>query len=282
MGLLTEADDQLLGGIENRVKDVIHRIRKGNLNLTADDRAALDRMVLVLLLTDPYAGVKEAKMRERVAEDVSRQLVETAWREGMPVDSQRIKSYIMQVIPREYVSIALMSEYPLTLLALDLMGLTVHDAKGPVVIGDSPVLASRAKRDGVPSLLNLGSEVALPISSKKVLIYHWATAMNVIQRGPDLTCQQTRYVGKAYYHENPSRYIFGRTKDAVRNSMDSLPPSQPAQGSGHPADGWRVMQILSKEIEKNRSLGKLETQTRITEHIRRMRDQGDAGGIYRF
>ena len=185
VGLLTEVDDLLLGGIENKAKDVIRRIRKGRLNLTEDDRAALDRMVLVMMLTDPYSGVKEANMRERVVEDVSRQVVETAWREGMPVDRQRIKASIMQAMPRGYVSIALMSEHPLTLLALQLMGLTVHDTKGPAVIGDSPVLVFRAIDDGAPSLLNAGSEVALPISSSKVLTYRWETAINYIARGPD-------------------------------------------------------------------------------------------------
>ena len=219
MNFLTALDDHHRTKIEQQASSVIKRIRKNKLDLIPQHRDALDRFVFVLMVTDPYAGVNEGKMRETVIKESSQELAETAIRQGLFIDREHLKVYLESLTPRDYLDVVLESGSGLGLMVLHLMGLTVHKAKEPVVLGDSAVIPVRRRVNGKPSLLNHGSEVLLPISSNYVLVYSWANPTNVIERGNDLTQQQITTLGQAYYHFTQSRYLFGRTSDALRSAQ---------------------------------------------------------------
>ena len=275
MNLLTALDDHRRTKIEQKASAAIQRIRKNKLNLSLQHREDLDRLVLVLMLTDPYTGVNERKMRETVIKDVSQDFAENTIRQGLPIDRKRLEGYLETLMPRDYLDVVMGSGSGLALKALHLMGLTVHKAKRAVVLGDSAVLVARGSVNNNTSLLNPGSKVVLPISSDYVLVYSWANPMNLIQRGDDLTLQQTRMVGQSYYHFTDSRYIFGRTSNALRSAQEVLDiPDSVGTAAPH-NDGWLVMQHIAKQNDIAQEVEYRERRARMETRLRQLALQGD-------
>lgn len=286
--LLTALDNQRLTDIETRVALVLRRIRSGKLNLKAEDRVALDTLVFALIIADPYSGVDEAKMRKRVVESTARHIAERVLLQGMPVDRPRLETHVAKLMSRDVLSMALDSEEKLTVMALHLMGLTVYASPEPLVIGDSPVLIARATVDGARSLLNFGSEILLPISSRHLLHYDWGATSNlttpengVIESGPDLTSELTHYVGQAYYDSSHSRYIFGSTADSVGRIANS-PRLQPSLSRENyaPSTGWHAMQWFAARVKEERIRHDQEEQAKLDRKLRDLADQGDPGPLY--
>ena len=178
----------------------------------------MDDLVLVLMHNDPYSGVKLAQLRESVTADMSREYAEAFRQHGGMIDLQDFKKLLADMFPNDFLEQAMTREVNLPRIALGLMGLRVHKTvKGEhLVIGDSPVLVLRAVYDGSPSLLHPGSQVILPINSRQVLVYRWITQNNTIQSGHNLDKDQARSLGKDYFHETDSRFVYGRTKISLK------------------------------------------------------------------
>ena len=266
-GLLTERDDAFVRGIETQVARVIRRIRKGDLNITLEDRGAVDDLVLVLMHNDPYSGVKLAQLRESVTADMSREYAEAFRQHGGMIDLQDFKKLLADMFPNDFLEQAMTREVNLPRIALGLMGLRVHKTvKGEhLVIGDSPVLVLRAVYDGSPSLLHPGSQVILPINSRQVLVYRWITQNNTIQSGHNLDKDQARSLGKDYFHETDSRFVYGRTKISLKHTQAPQTKKRPIPHSAEVSDGWAAMYMLQEEISKQRvAEDKTEEQQRDT------------------
>ena len=269
--LLTELDDQLMNEIETRANPVIGQIRKGRLDLKEQDRQALDQLVFALILNDPYSGVNEPKMREKVISKVSRDYEAAIIRQGGLINSQLLSEQLDGLFPHDYLNIAMASENKLSLTALGLMGLEVHKAaKEFVVIGDSPTLVARGTIYGERSLLYPGSEVALPINSELVLVYSWTTQRNLIQEGSPLSRQQVRFLGQGYYHHTNGRYIFGRTHDAFRNVRERPAQRASPEHSAKFKDGWLIMRGITKRIYDLREQADQMDQRRFEDAAREL------------
>ena len=252
--LLTERDDELMKAIESRSTLAIGRIRKGDLSIQQDDRQALNTLVFAMMRNDPRSGFNEARTREEITSDLSNEIAEAFARQGGLVDLQDLKDFIGERFGHDYLNVTLGMGHNLALKALELMGLRVHEpVEGEVfTIGDSPVLVVRGTVGAYKSLLHPGSQVILPIHSRRVLVYSWETPMNLIQPGDALSRDQVRSLARDYYHESNSRYIFGRNRGSLKHArMPQIPRSSGTRPAGV-SDGWRVMQEELLRVSRSR------------------------------
>ena len=100
--------------------------------------------------------------------------------------------------------------------------------------------------NGGTSLLNPGSQVILPISSRCILAYTWATEMNLIADGGTCDKKQVRSLNSDYYHGTKSRYIYGRDEETVKRSRLLQVPWTPGERSNEVNNGWAMMQYLGQ------------------------------------
>ena len=266
-GLLTERDDTLMQQIEMQASPVIRGVRKEDFNITWEDRQALDNLVLVLMHIDPYTGVNLTKLREDIVTDKSRDYSEAIRRQGGLVNRQDLKKLFNDFFPEDYLELAMTEEVSESRIALGLMGLSVHEtAKGEhLVIGDSPVLVLRAVYGGSPNLLHPGSQVILPIHSRHVLVYRWVTQESAIQAGSSLDKEQVRSLGKDYYHQTDSRYIYGRTEVSLKHAQVPQTKKPLIPQSTEVSDGWAAMQVIQQKISNLRAKqDKVDQQERDT------------------
>ena len=183
---------------------------------------------------------------------MTRDYAEAIRREGGLIDHQALKRLLSGMFPHDFLETAMTQEASLTRLALGLMSLSVHkSSKGEhFVIGDSPVLVLRAVFGGTRNLLHPGSQVIMPISSKYVLAYRWAAQDKVIQYDPDLDREQVRSLGKDYYYQTDSRYMYGRTEDSLRHAQAAQTQKPSMPHLTEVSDGWAVMHVIQEEISK--------------------------------
>ena len=251
--LLTERDDELMKGIEVHAARVIDRIRKEKLEVKRSDREALDALVYAMMQNDPYSGIDGEKTRQEIVDKLSKEVVAAFRRQGGLVDPQGMKEYVEERFNHDYLSVTLTKPDNMVLRALHLMGLSTHvPASGEfLVIGDSPVLIDRATANGVVNLMNFGSQVILPIHSRRVLLYSWETPTNLIQSGDALDREQVRSLNRDYFHASDSRYIFGRSPDVLKQTK--IPPliSRRRVPSSAVSEGWLKMQ--SELVNASRS-----------------------------
>ena len=196
--LLTERDDELMKAIELRAARAIGRIRKGVLDIQHEDRQALNALVFAMMRNDPHSGFDETRMRKDITRNLSQEIAEAISRQGGSVDLQDLKQFIDERFSHDYLNVSISMEQNLALAALGLMGLRVH---GPVegeffTLGDCPVLVVRGTVGGSRNLLNPGSQVILPIHSRRVLVYSWETPLNLIEPGDVLGREQVRSPGQ--------------------------------------------------------------------------------------
>ena len=199
--LLTERDDELMKTIEMRSTRTIGRIRKGDLGIQHEERQALNALVFAMMRNDPHSGFDETRIREDITRNLSNEIAEAISRQGGLVNLQDLKHFIDERFSHDYLNVSMGIERNLALTALGLMGLRVHE---PVegesfTIGDSPVLVVRGTVGGSRNLLNAGSQVILPIHSRRVLVYSWETPMNLIEPGDVLGREQVRSLARGYY-----------------------------------------------------------------------------------
>ena len=255
--LLTERDDALMHSIENRANTVISAIRKGRLDIGEDGRQAIDNLVYAMIRNDPYGETDSQATRQETIAEVSRKLSDAVAKYGIRLDEQDAQDFIDQGLSHDYLSASMDSASSMPRVALQLMGLRVFQAadRELFIIGDSPVMIARGTLDGTPSLLNPGSQIILPISSTRLLVYAWETETNVIGDGGTLDREQVRSLNADYYHGTSSRRIYGRNREVLERSLKLSLKWKPRERSTVVRDGWFQMQI---EYTKDRELRQME------------------------
>ena len=168
------------------------------------------------------------------------------------MDRQGLQDLLDESLPYDYLTMSFAAREIVVRKMLRCMGLRVHRAAADesFVIGDSPVLAIRNTGTGEASLLHPGSQVVLPISSKCVLVYDWATPLNLIDVGPMLDREQVRSLNRDYYQRSNSRYIYGSTCDSLKRSQQVQRLWLPGKRSEEVSDGWWVMQQELQEFQR--------------------------------
>ncbi len=283
VNLLTAQDNSRLTSIERSITGAVQRLRKGHqIHLAVKERQLLNDLVLSLILADPYSGVKREKLRKDVVQNTANMIAEIAFRNGLPVSRPRLQSSMHPLLPEDVLTLALDSENSLTSIALSLMGLSIHKATKPLVIGDSPVMIARARRNSVPSLLNFGSEIALPIAYNCVLVYDWVTEPNTVTLADPLTNQQSRLVGHYYWSISRCRYVFSRTRDALYEARMPYESLVESTGSVTPSTGWHLMQEIAKNSEIRRQLQDDQERLKFERGINTLATRGDARPLYEY
>lgn len=259
--LLTERDDALMRGIENRVNPVINAIRKGRLSIGEDGRQAIDDLVYAMMRNDPYGNTDSQAARQETIDEVTRKLSDAVAKYGMRLDEQDAQDSINGQLSHDYLSASMNSASSMLRVALRLMGLHLYQAANRelFIIGDSPVMIARGTLDGAPSLLNPGSQIILPISSTCLLVYAWEIETNVIGDGGTLDREQVRSLNEDYYHGTSSRRIYGRNREVLERSRMLSLKWISRERSTVVKDGWFQMQI---ERTKDRELHQMEESTR--------------------
>lgn len=266
--LLTDRDDEMMRGIESRAADAIDAIRKGRLNhIKQEDRQAIDKLVCAMIVNDPYSNFDAEDTRKQAIADVTKELNEALNRLGAEL-APDVHEYIDDQFGHERLANFLDSRHNQTIVALRLMGLVAYEpAEGELfIVGDSPVLVVRGTENGESSLLNPGSQVILPIGSRCVLVYSWATEMNVVADGGQLDRAQVRSLNSDYYHGTNSRYIYGRDEETLRRSW--LLPLNWVQGerSKEVRNGWFMMRDLQRSEQRRRAMDD-EVQAKMLDYV---------------
>ena len=251
-GLLTDADDGLMRSIEQEATPVIEEIRKGTTSINRSERKGLDRLIAALLQNDPYYGPDRAKMREESIASIAQAVVAAFAESGGLINEEAVKEYADELCNHDYLKLMLDREDNKILTVLGFMGLTANYSteQGPFIIGDSPVLAVRNSVEGTPSLLNPGSQVILPINSRCLLVYLWATPRNLIDKGPVLDKEQVLTLNRDYYHESDCRFLYGRTRETLETSRMLPLRWAPRTRSMAVGDGWHELQTRLREQDK--------------------------------
>ena len=243
--LVTDRDDELMREIERLAAPAVNAIRKGDLNrIGLKERQVIGRLVCAMMLNDPYSDIDTDATRKETIAEVTAKLNEALNKSGGMIDEQTIRNSFDERLNHDYLSVFMNSTSNQVILPLSLMGLRAYR---PIdgeffIIGDSPILVARNVVNGESSLLNPGSQVILPISSGCILVYAWATEMNVITDGGILGREQVRSLNSDYYHETNSRYVYGRDEEVLKRSRLMSLEKSPRERSNDVKDGWFRMQ----------------------------------------
>ena len=124
--LLTERDDDLMRDIENRANPVISAIRKGHLNISEDDRQAVDRLVCAMILNDPYSGFDAEETRKKVIAEVIAEVADAASKYGGMLDQPDFRDFFDERISHDALSTFMDSISNQVILALRFMGLQTY------------------------------------------------------------------------------------------------------------------------------------------------------------
>ena len=259
--LLPDSDDELLKSIETQAVQAVDQIRKKYFHsLTIPDRLSIDRLVSAMLQNDPYNGFDEEKARQDAIDSVSRSVREAIEYNGGFVEPETLDAFIDQRLNHDYLTLTLAGNSSVVQTMLGFMGLrAIYCSRGDFfIIGDSPILAVRNKTDVAgPSLLNRGSQVILPISSRCALLYDWETAPSIITDGGTIYSPQVLSLNQDYYHKSNCRLLYGRTKECLTDSQQPQITLENAQRSTAVSHGWRVMQqhlatVRARDAEKEK------------------------------
>ena len=271
-GLLTDSDDELMGRIEREANPVIDKIRKGTTSINRSERKGLDRLIAALLQNDPYYGPDRAKMREESIASTAREVVAAFAEAGGLVNEEAMKQYADELCNQDYLELMLDREDNQILTVLEYMGLTANYSteKSSFIIGDSPVLAVRNSAEGTPSLLNPGSQVILPISTRCLLVYLWATPKNLIDKGPVVDKEQALTLNRDYYHESDCRFLYGRTREALEKSRMLPLRWTPRTRSMAVKEGWNELQARLRERDEQDQATEAAEKEEFRHAVRRL------------
>ena len=184
--LLTEQDDQMLRGIENRANAAIESIPNGHLtHIGENERQAVDRLVCAMMMNDPYRGFDNEETRKKALTQVISELKESAYSYGGMLDEPGFTHYFDERMHHDLLSEFMGSTHNESLLALRRMGLRAfRPTDGEFfIIGDSPVLVIRGVLAEETNLLHPGSQILVPISKNCMLFYAWSNEMNLVDDG---------------------------------------------------------------------------------------------------
>ena len=265
--LLSNRDDELMRSIEDKATRPINCIRKGDLDISSGDRIAIDRLVAAMLQNDPYNGFDQGSARQDAINSVSKSVQDAFADAGGMIEPGTLESYIDGGFNHDYLTLTLGRENYAVSWMLQFMGLQaifVLEGDG-FIIGDSPVLAVRSKEGtGGPSLLNRGSQVILPISTRCILFYSWATEPNLIARGETIDSLQLLSLNQDYAHESNCRFLFGRTEESLAKSRRPRVKWGNAQRSTNVSQGWSAFQRHFASIQAKNA----EEENRNAEGLR--------------
>ena len=239
-GLLTDRDDELMKDIEIRSNKVIDKIRKENLRITEAERRDLDQLVAAMMQNDPHSGFDREQTRTEVIEATSQTVIDAFSFWGGEVDPQDMKEIIDESLNHDYLTLTHSREHGQILKMLAYMGLTAnyHEGEESFIIGDSPLLMVRGSTDGHANLLNRGSQVILPIGSKCILAYQWATPMNLIEDGHLAGTEQVLSLNWDFYHNSNCHFVYSRTIESLEKSRMMRLQWMPRTRSQSVANGW--------------------------------------------
>ena len=247
-GFLTDRDDELMKDIEGRSNKVIDKIRKGNLRITEPERRDLDQLVAAMMQNDPYSGFDRGQTRAKVIEATSQTVINAFSFWGGEVAPQDMREIIDESLNHDYLTLTHSREDGQILKMLAYMRLTAnyHEGEESFVIGDSPLLMVRDSTDGPANLLNLGSQVILPIGSKCVLLYQWTTPINLLDKGDPVDAEQVLSLNRDFYLNSNCRNVYGRTAEALEKSRMMKNKWTPRTRARDVTDGWLLMQSALK------------------------------------
>ena len=252
--LLTDQDDKLMRDVEGRAAAAVDAIRKGHLSrICEDDRQVIDQLVCAMILNDPYSGFDVEDTRKKSIAELLSKMNEAAKKHGGILDEPEFTNFFDERLSDDRLSGFLDWESNQVIIALKLMGLQVcKPTDGEFfIIGDSPVLVVRDAVNGQTSLLNRGSQVILPISSRCILVYTWAIQKNVVDDGGTLDREQVRSLNADYYHGTKCRYVYGRNQEVLKRSPLLSLKWTPRERSNDVKDGWFTMQSLQRMMERD-------------------------------
>ena len=249
--LLTDRDDNLMGRIEKQAALVIDKIRKEKTNINEGERKTLDRLVAAMMQNDPYNGFDRENTRQEIIETLTQEVVDAFDASGGLANHHDMRELIDEQFNHDYLTLMFDEEDNQILAVLGFMGLTANysSKEGSFIIGDSPVLAVRNSIDGFPGLRNPGSQVILPVSSKCLLVYQWATPRNLLEKGPVVDKEQALSLNRDYYHDSNCRFLYGRISDSLEQSRMLKLQWMPRTRSTAVADGWATMQSELQDKE---------------------------------
>lgn len=243
--LLTDQDDELVRDIESRAAPVINSIRKRSLSrISVMERQLIDKLVCTMMLNDPNSGLNIESARKDIIDKFTTDLNKALNKAGGVLDEPVIREHFDETLPHNKLWGFMESKRNQVIDVLRFMGMRAYRPTDGehFIIGDSPVLVVRNTVNGQTSLLNSGSQIILPIGSSCMLVYSWATEMNVITDGGILGKEQVRSLNSDYYHGTNSRYIYGRDEEVLKRSRLLSLERQPGQRSNEVETGWFMMQ----------------------------------------
>ena len=243
--LLTEQDDSFMRSIEGPAATAVDAIRKGQLyRIGLKDRDAINKLVCTMMLNDPNSELNIVAIRKELIAKFTAKLNRALNKAGGFLDERDIGEYFDETLPHDKLLGFMESKRNQVIDALRFMGLRAYrPTDGELfIIGDSPVLIVRNTVNGQTSLLNPGSQVILPIGSSCILVYSWATEMNIITDGGILGKEQVRSLNSDYYHGTNSRNIYGRNEEVLKQSRLLSLELPPGLRSNEVETGWFMMQ----------------------------------------
>ena len=270
--LLTDCDDNLMKDIENQTAPVIGKIRKGNTIINEGERKGLDRLVAAMMQNDPYNGFDRENTRQDIIKTLTQEVVDTFATSGGLVNDEVMKEIIEEQFNHDYLTLMFDREDNQISAVLGFMGLTANyfSGDGSFIIGDAPVLAVRNSLDGFSSLQNPGSQVILPVSSKCLLVYQWATPRNLVEKAPQVDKEQALSLNRDYYHGSNCRFLYGRTSDSLEQSRTLQQQGMPRTRSIEVADGWEAMQSELRNQEVRDRTKDIEDREALSREARRV------------
>ena len=266
--LLTDRDDELMRGIERRATEAIDAVRGGRVNrINEEDRQAIDKLVCAMVVNDPYSNFDAVATRKQVIADVTKELDEALNRHGAKL-APDVQEYIDEQFGHERLASYLDSRNNRVTTALRLMGLVAYEPSegGFFFIGDSPVLVVRGTENGESSLLNPGSQVILPIGSRRILVYSWTTETNLVTLGGQLDREQVRSLNSDYCQGTKCRYLYGRDEETLRRSRLLSLDWTMGERSTEVRNGWFTMRGL-QQLRQKQEMTDDEVQAKMLDYV---------------
>ena len=270
--LLTDGEDELMRGIEKRSSKVVSKIRKGILDVGADERLILDNLVWTLWFNNPFSSLDKKGDHDDAIKHTVDRFVSAVRRHGGTVDPDDVTRMARQALNRDYLCHAFRFSPQGPARILNWMRLTLYEPPPGefFVVGDSPVAIARATRDGMTNLWNDGSQLMLPVGSRHLLAYDWGDSPTPIRHGGNVNVSQLEAVDEYYRYGQRCRHIYGRTPDALRRTC-KLKMQWHTTGSASRANQTRPMpRLLQHVLEQDWETREAASTSRLDDTARLM------------
>ena len=216
--LMTELDDQVLRGIENRGSHSVALLRKSRFTLfTEADRRALDLLVLSLLFNHPsWIPDKEGIRRDAVWER-GHEVMRANPIYGTAVPADAVMSAVDGLAGRNYFHAVITSASSSSVERMRAMRLTAYAP--PLghffVIGDQPAVILRPDLPAPCRWLYGDEMVVLPISCSVLLVYQLPGPPNLLSFDGRVSAGFFGMLDQIYRSGSAGRYVYGRTPGSL-------------------------------------------------------------------